>query len=133
MAVIDDGTTASLASLPRHSAVVAEVIEHREKTLTPVQGEVASIIIVLGAATHSRIHAIRGVDSQDTLDRLVERDLLSIDAGETSRLYRPTGRLLAAMGCQTLEEARARAGLGPDAATAIEDGLARMGFSAEAT
>lgn len=125
MTVLDDGAQARLAPA-RHmlQMVGAVAAPRRGPRLTMARMEVLAVLIAHGAATLRQVEDVRGVDCRDLLAGLVTDGFVWVNADESApghpNVYRPTVKVLEALGGSTIEELRAQLGTPPEIAGAAE-------------
>lgn len=98
-----------LCSKPKFSSIIARIFEPRQKQgLSQAAYEVLSIIAYNEPVTRAKIERIRGVNSDSSLTRLMERNLIE-DAGRLEApgrpvLYKTTDEFLRSFGLKSTAE-----------------------------
>ncbi|MBO5409096.1 MAG: SMC-Scp complex subunit ScpB [Clostridia bacterium] len=109
MKVIRLNDSLQMVSKSEHHAYIAKVLETKaQKGLSQSQLETVSIIAYNQPVTKAMVDAVRGVDSYNSIVRLLERELIEqrgrLDAPGRPMLYGTTSEFLRVFGLESLDE-----------------------------
>ena len=109
MKVIRLNDSLQMVSKSEHHSYIAKVLETKsQKGLSQSQLETVSIIAYNQPVTKAMVDAVRGVDSYNSIVRLLERELIEqrgrLDAPGRPMLYGTTSEFLRVFGLESLDE-----------------------------